>query len=201
MLDSIFVKSMPKKTTTKKTAVKKKTTAKEKPTKKTAKKTSVKLTKEKAPAKDKNRYIEGIGRRKRAIARVRIYPSTNKPLKDAVKKDKDFPHILPAEKLDITVNEKQIAVYFRKNKLCQIAISPFTTLNVTFKASIKIQGGGEAAQAEAIRLGFARALNTLNEKWRAPLKAAGFLKRDSRKVERKKPGLRKARRPQQWRKR
>ena len=154
-----------------------------------------------ATQKDKNRYIEAIGRRKSATARVRIYPSSNKPLKDVAKKDVKYPHLLSAEKFDIKVNEKEVGEYFASERLTQIALSPLGTLNVSFKATVKIQGGGPGAQAEAIRLGLARALNKLNEKWHAPLKAAGFLKRDPRVVERKKPGLRKARLPQQWRKR
>lgn len=147
------------------------------------------------------RYVEGIGRRKSAIARVRIYPSTNKPLKSIIEKDEARPHILPAESLDIVVNDKPLKNYFPLARLVQLALQPFDALSVCFKATVKIQGGGVQAQAEAIRLGFSRALSTLNTKWRPRLKSLGFLTRDSRAVERKKPGLRKARRPQQWRKR
>lgn len=160
-----------------------------------------KTPKPKVPAKDKSRYIEAIGRRKSAIARVRIYPSTNRPLKDVLQKDEKSPRLVPGDKLDIVINDKEIASYFPKEHLYQTAVAPFSTLNVAFKISAKVKGGGEMAQAEAVRLGLARALNKLNEKWHTPLKAAGFLRRDPRTVERKKPGLRKARRPQQWRKR
>ena len=164
-------------------------------------KTPTKKKSESTPAKDKNRYIEAIGRRKAATARVRIYPSTNKPLKDVAKKSDKYPHLLPTEKFNIEVNEKRIQEYFATERLIQTALAPFSVLNVAFKATIRIQGSGPNAQAEAIRLGLARTLNELNEKWHTPLKAEGFLKRDPRVVERKKPGLRKARLPQQWRKR
>lgn len=151
--------------------------------------------------KDKSRYIEAIGRRKAAIARVRIYPSTNKPLKSVEEGEETNSHLLPTDKFDITINEKSINEYFKKEGLRQIATAPFGVLNAVFKTTAKVEGGGSNAQAEAVRLGLSRALNNLNEKWHTPLKTAGFLKRDSRIVERKKPGLRKARRPQQWRKR
>jgi small subunit ribosomal protein S9 len=70
-----------------------------------------------------------------------------------------------------------------------------------FDVSAKVRGGGVSGQAEAIRLGIARALIKFDEELRAVLKANGFLTRDSRKVERKKPGLKKARRSPQWSKR
>ena len=157
--------------------------------------------KSKAKSKDKSRYIEAIGRRKAATARVRIYPSTNKPLKDVAKKDDDRPHLTDPQKLDFTVNEKSLGEYFPTSRLSQTALAPLNILNVTFTTTVKVRGGGVAAQAEAIRLGLSRALNDLNEKWRPRLKSSGFLTVDARKVERKHPGLRKARRPQQWRKR
>lgn len=150
----------------------------------------------------KDRYIEAVGRRKSAIARVRIYPSTNKALK-SVSEDKGdaSADVFNVSSLDITVNDRTIHKYFCLNRDCQTVAAPFIVLNATFRTTIKIVGGGTSSQAEAARLGLARALNALNEKWRRPLRAAGYLTRDSRKVERKKPGLRKARRPQQWRKR
>ena len=117
-----------------------------------------------------------------------------------MQKDEKSPRLSPGDNLDIVINEKPVADYFPKAHLYQTAVAPFSTLNVTFKISARVMGGGEVAQAEAVRLGLARALNKLNEKWHTPLKTAGFLRRDPRTVERKKPGLRKARRPQQWRK-
>ncbi|MEK7479110.1 MAG: 30S ribosomal protein S9 [Patescibacteria group bacterium] len=154
------------------------------------------------PVKDRLRYIEAIGRRKSAVARVRIYPSTSTPLKDLVRGEGEtHSHLVPTEKLDLVINEKTLNNYFAIDRLRQIAAAPFGTLNVVFTTTAMVEGGGASSQAEAVRLGLARALNALNEKWHTPLKSAGFLKRDSRMVERKKPGLRKARRPQQWRKR
>ncbi len=140
------------------------------------------------PTASKTRYIESIGRRKTAAARVRIYPGTNKPLKGT-------------EKFDVIINNRSVDEYFKIQRLRDIAVAPFMLLNSVFKVSAAVEGGGASAQAEAVRLGLSRALDALNEKWHTPLKAAGFLKRDSRMVERKKPGSRKARRPQQWRKR
>ena len=81
-------------------------------------------------------------------------------------------------------------------------MAPFKTLSITeYDVTVKALGGGVMGQAEAIRLGISRALIIMNPVWRTPLKVLGYLKRDPRMVERKKPGLRKARRPQQWRKR
>lgn len=152
--------------------------------------------------KDRARYVEGIGRRKTAVARVRIYPSTSKPLKEVTQKEENKKTVLlDAQKFDVVINEKTIDAYFGVERLKQTALAPFNALNVVFKTTVKIEGGGQTAQAEAIRLGLSRALETLNEKWRPRLKAMGFLSRDARMVERKHPGLRKARRPQQWRKR
>ncbi len=129
------------------------------------------------------RYFEAVGRRKTAIARVRIFKSENN--------------------LSVIVNDKNLKDYFPLKKYQDIAIASFRILVIkdNFKMLIKVKGGGINAQAEAIRLGSARALIIFNPEWRAILKKAGYLRRDPRKVERKKFGLRKARRPQQWRKR
>ena len=147
-----------------------------------------------------SKYVEGIGRRKTAIARVRVYPSTSKPLKELLKNE-DKPHLISTEKLDFTINAKSIKKYFSFDRLIQRAIIPFSVLSIFFKTTVLVKGGGLNAQAEAISLGLSRALSDLNEKWRPRLKSFGLLTRDSRAVERKHPGLRKARRPQQWRKR
>ena len=83
-----------------------------------------------------------------------------------------------------------------------VVTAPFRNLSLqNFNVSALVRGGGLNAQAEAIRLGVARALIAVNPSHRPNLKTAGYLTRDQRMVERKKPGLRKARRPQQWRKR
>lgn len=129
-----------------------------------------------------SRYTEGIGRRKTANARVRI---------------------TPADKVTLIVNEKKGDEYFSTKELVAIALEPFNSDDVTqdFSVSVKVTGGGQAAQAEAIRHGISRALVKLDEKLRTPLKKEGLLTRDSRVKERKKPGLKKARKAAQWSKR
>lgn len=142
----------------------------------------------------KLKYVESVGRRKTSTARVRIYPSTSKPIKDS------STPLLPKE-FDVVVNDKPIQKYFSSQKNIDNALKPFKALSVTFKTSAKVEGGGITSQAEAIRLGIARVLSLQNDKWKPRLKSLHLLTRDPRAVERKKPGLRKARRPQQWRKR
>ncbi|KKU91170.1 MAG: 30S ribosomal protein S9 [Candidatus Jorgensenbacteria bacterium GW2011_GWA1_48_11] len=137
-----------------------------------------------APQAKPERYIEAIGRRKTAVARVRIFTAGAKH-----------------EKRDIVVNQKPLQEYFRLKRYEQIVFAPYVAADVNFKASVQVKGGGLNAQAEAIRLGIARALVVSQGELRPKLKAYGFLKRDPRMVERKKYGSRKARRPQQWRKR
>lgn len=122
------------------------------------------------------KYWEGIGRRKNASARVRL-----------TKGGKSF-----------IINNKKLKEYFNTLELQNIAKE---ALIKEYGASIKIQGGGERSQAEAVRLGIARALIKIDEKLRPELKVQGFLRRDPRKKERKKPGLKKARRAPQWQKR
>ncbi len=128
------------------------------------------------------RYFEAVGRRKTAVARVRVH--AGKTGSSVVINDKDFTKYFPVEKHRRTV------------------LAPFETLSIKdYDVSAKALGGGVGTQAEAIRLGISRALVLINPIWRGRLKTLGFLKRDPRMVERKKPGMRKARRPQQWRKR
>lgn len=127
-------------------------------------------------------YEEGIGRRKRAIARVRLSD---------------------ASKPSFTVNERPLEEYFPLTDLKRVAQEALelTGTRKTKSVSAHVSGGGISSQAEAIRLGIARALIAENPELRSTLKHAGFLKRDPRKVERKKFGLRKARRAPQWSKR
>lgn len=128
-------------------------------------------------------YIEGIGRRKTATARVRLTPA-----KDQV----------------ITINDREFAEYFKNNALQQKLLDVLGTKDAgieTYEISAHVEGSGLSAQAEAIRLGIARALVKEKADRRIPLKRAGYLKRDPRAVERKKFGLRKARRRPQWSKR
>ena len=128
-------------------------------------------------------YVEGIGRRKTATARVRL---------------------VPASATEITVNNKTLADYFQNLSHQMDVQSVLETKDAGiehYNISAKVLGGGLSAQAEAIRLGIARALVKEKASRRSPLKAEGFLKRDARSVERKKFGLRKARKRPAWSKR
>ena len=128
------------------------------------------------------RYIEGIGRRKSATARVRL---------------------TPAKERSITINEKSLTEYFGSEALEHTVLSVFATDGIadTYTITALVQGGGIAAHAEAVRLGIARALVAESAERRIPLKRQGFLKRDPRRKERKKFGLLKARKSPQWSKR
>lgn len=133
--------------------------------------------------KTTERYIEAIGRRKTATARVRITPS---------------------KETTIVVNEKTLTDYFPHVSLHKDVQSVLDTTDAgieTYTITAKVVGGGTSSQAEAIRLGIARALVKEKEARRTALKKAGFLKRDPRSVERKKPGLLKARKRPAWSKR
>lgn len=131
---------------------------------------------------DKSQYIEAVGRRKTAIARVRI---------------------TPASKQSIRVNDKELADYFKTSDLQRTALESMEKSGITEKFSItaKLIGGGINSQAESVRLGIARCLEKFNPTLRAVLKKEGFLTRDQRAVERKKPGLKKARKRPTWSKR
>ena len=139
------------------------------------------------PVIGKDRYIEGIGRRKTAICRVRIYD-------DPKKRNDEF---------NIIINNRAYKEYFLNNpELIKIVESPLRKLRTkNYRVTVKAKGGGLRGQAEAIRLGLSRALVKLNPEWKPKLKKAGFLTRDPREVERKKYGLKKARRAPQWHKR
>lgn len=129
------------------------------------------------------KYIEGIGRRKTASARVRL---------------------TPAKETTVTVNGKTLEEYFPHEALRNDVMSVLSTEDAGiehYSVSVHISGSGLSAQAEAIRLGIARALVKEKADRRSILKPLGFLKRDPRSVERKKFGLRKARRAPQWSKR
>lgn len=128
-------------------------------------------------------YVEGLGRRKTATARVRL---------------------TPANATTITVNDKPLTEYFCNEAQQRDVQSVLETDGAGIEhyvITVKVVGGGLNAQAEAIRLGIARALVKERADRRSPLKAAGFLKRDPRSVERKKFGLLKARKRPQWSKR
>lgn len=126
-------------------------------------------------------YI-GIGRRKTSVARVYLRPGRGR----------------------IVINGKTPEIYFSKRALVEDVIrSPLKETHTASKYDIvvTVRGGGNNGQTEAIRHGVARALEKANPAYRPQLKAAGFLTRDARKVERKKYGLRKARRAYQFSKR
>ena len=125
--------------------------------------------------------INTIGRRKTSVARIYMTPG----------------------KGDITVNNKDVAVYFPVDIMQIIVKQPLTTVEADGKFDIKINvdGGGVKGQAEAIRLAISRALCEVDEEHRPALKKEGFLTRDARMVERKKPGRKKARKKFQFSKR
>ena len=132
-------------------------------------------------ADTKERYIEAVGRRKTSVARVRITPS---------------------EKTSITVNDKELHVYFPIDEMQEIAREPFMEkVDGKFVITAHINGGGIHSQSEALRHGIARALVKWNGDLRKPLKKEGMLKRDPRAKERRKFGLKKARKAPQWSKR
>ena len=130
----------------------------------------------------KNPYMYGTGRRKSSVARVHLFPNgTGK----------------------ITINGRDIDEYFGLETLKFIVRQPVELLGLTekFDIEVKVSGGGFTGQAGAIRFGLARALVQADSEYRAALKKAGFLTRDSRMKERKKYGLKAARRAPQFSKR
>jgi len=129
------------------------------------------------------RYTEAVGRRKTAVARVRLFESTKTSF--IINGDRDLATYFPTEKLQLIVTE-----VFSKPKI-----------GLNFKITAMIQGGGINSQAEALRLGIARALVSIDSELRAKLKPIGFLTRDQRAKERRKFGLKKARKAPQWSKR
>ena len=130
--------------------------------------------------KTKERYIEAVGRRKTAVARVRL---------------------TPASKNSIVVNDKEIESYFTVADMQNTINLPLKEVEGKFKITAKIVGGGMHSQAEALRHGIARAIVAGDEMLRKTLKKAGYLKRDPRSKERRKFGLKKARKAPQWSKR
>lgn len=149
----------------------------------------VKEIKETEAVKEKKafsgKYFYAVGRRKSSVAQVRIYPDEK------------------AGDNDCVINNKKIKEYFPGVSLQNILFAPLRAVGThgKFKLSILVRGGGFRGQVEASQLGIARALVKSDESLRKTLKDLKFLTRDSRKVERKKPGLKKARRAPQWAKR
>ena len=126
-------------------------------------------------------YFYGTGRRKHSVSRVRLYPGTGK----------------------VTINDRDIDEYFGLDTLKLIVRQPFEVTNTAGKFDVvcTVRGGGVSGQAGALRHGVARALLLVNPEYRTVLKKAGFLTRDPRMKERKKYGLKAARRAPQFSKR
>src|SRR3954468_11365326 len=127
-------------------------------------------------------YFYGLGRRKAATARARLYPG----------------------KGAVTINDKPANVYFSENKTQLAEITdPLALVNKQkeFDVTVKVSGGGLAGQVDAIKLAIAKALTTGHTDLRTTLKKAEFLRRDPREKERKKYGLRSARKREQYSKR
>lgn len=126
-------------------------------------------------------YYYGLGRRKCAVARVRLVPGDGR----------------------VVINGKQIADYFGRPTLESVVRQPLTeaALPVTYSVLVKVVGGGHSGQAGAIRHGVARALVRMDEELRPAMRRRGFLTRDPRVKERKKYGLKRARKAPQYTKR
>jgi small subunit ribosomal protein S9 len=140
-----------------------------------------KKTKKKALPKEVE-YFSAVGRRKSAVARVRLFNS---------------------DKNEFSVNEKKMEEYFTTLELrekCSSALKKMKCFD-SFKITVKVVGGGINAQAEAIRHGISRALCSFNPEFKKRLRKVGYLTRDPRQRERKKFGLKRARRAPQWKKR
>ena len=165
---------------------KKKTTTKKKAVAKDAKKkTEVKKIKKeevKKPVKKNLPYIYKVGRRKNAVAQVRFYRKGEGKFE---------------------VNQKDYRQYFPQIEYQDTVFLPLKLVGEDkgHDITVLVRGGGKRGQADAIRLGIARALVEFNEEYKKSIKGVGYLTRDSRKKERKKPGLKRARRAPQWSKR
>lgn len=135
-----------------------------------------------AKGKSAQAYIEAVGRRKTAIARVRVTGSA---------------------KATMTVNGRPLEGYFKTVALRETALAPMTRDGAlgAYDVTVLVKGGGTTAQAEAIRHGLSRAIVKDDRNQKPDLKKQGFLRRDSREVERKHFGYKKARKASQWKKR
>ena len=128
------------------------------------------------------RYYEGVGRRKTSTARARIYPGGSG---------------------EITVNDKSVAAYFTREGDLRAVTMPLQVTNTekSLNVTVKVLGGGTTGQTGAVRQAIARALLKMDENWRSGLRVAGLLTRDAREKERKKPGLKRARKAPTYTKR
>lgn len=127
-------------------------------------------------------YIQALGRRKAAIAQVRVYPSGSGK---------------------VTVNGREVKDYFKLETERNNALLPLQEVGRMDSVDVTVRavGGGTRGQSDAVKLGLARALVKENDAFKTALKTKGYLSRDARTKERKKFGLRGARRSRQWRKR
>jgi small subunit ribosomal protein S9 len=148
------------------------------------------LTLEELPEGAKEKYFEAVGRRKEAVARVRMM--TRKSGDEAT-----------GDAALMVVNGKDYADYFSDALLRQRVEQPLRRLKSLhrFKLTVKVAGGGISGQADAVRHGISRCLELFDTNFRKKLKKSGFLTRDSRRVQRKMPGLKKARKGPRWSKR
>ena len=140
------------------------------------------MPKAKTTTKKTAKYFEAVGRRKTSVARVRLFTQGEK---------------------GFLVNGKACQDYFPTLELQQIVISPLERMKASdkFGVEVRVRGGGVHSQAEAVRHGISRALVKFNIEFKKRLRKAGFLTRDPRMRERKKFGLKRARRAPQWQKR
>jgi small subunit ribosomal protein S9 len=136
------------------------------------------------------KYYEAVGRRKESVARVRLY----------TRKSND---IVSEEKAIIQINGKDYREYFNDISLwskVELPLKKLKSMN-RFKATVLVRGGGKSGQADAVKHGLARALIKFDSNFRKKLKKAGYLTRDPREKERRKYGLKKARKSPRWAKR
>lgn len=145
------------------------------------KKAAKKNIKGKAKSSLSKRYVYAIGRRKEARAQIKLYEGRG----------------------NVSINDKELLTYFPTPDLWQKILYPLELVGEKDKCdlTIKVEGGGKNGQVEAIAHGIARALKLKNKNYRSILKKAGLLRRDPRVKERKKYGLKRARRAPQWQKR
>jgi small subunit ribosomal protein S9 len=144
-----------------------------------------KETVEKIAKKTNEKYFYAVGRRKAAVAQVRLFEDSK------------------ATDNDLIINGKKFKDYFPTISLQNNFLTPLKAVGMqgNFSMTVIVRGGGTTGQVEAVRLGIARALVVYDDKLKKTLKDLGLLTRDSRKVERKKAGLKKARKSPQWAKR
>jgi small subunit ribosomal protein S9 len=152
-------------------------------------------------AEKKDKYYYAVGKRKTAVAQVKLFvkKEVEKAEEDDAKAKK------PAKKndIEISVNRKPYKDYFTGLDHEYLLLQPLKLTNTldNFRFEVRVKGSGISAQAGAVRHGISKAMLLYDKELKAQLKPAGLLKRDSRMVERKKAGFKKARKKEQWSKR